>query len=109
MHLRQHPYEHLEKAVRSSSCNPVDLHADAIVTAFANATAENIGFSKTSVFLLIENSLMHTSKAGHREGAMVRVDRKCEACVLICCCFEHLKVGKKGAKFRSRAYIDGFC
>ena len=32
-------------------------------------------------FLLIENSLMYKSKAGHGEGAMIRVDRKCEAYV----------------------------
>ena len=30
-------------------------------------------------FLLIGNSLMHKSKAGHGEEAMVRIDRKCEA------------------------------
>ena len=33
------------------------------------------------LFGLIENSLMHKSRAGHGEGGMVRVDRKCEAYV----------------------------
>ena len=32
-------------------------------------------------FLLIENALLHKSKAGHGEGAKVRVDRKCESYV----------------------------
>ena len=35
------------------------------------------------IFGLIENSLMHKNKAGHGEGAMVRVDRKCEANIII--------------------------
>ena len=30
-------------------------------------------------FRLMENSLLHKSRAGYGEGAMVRVDRKCEA------------------------------
>ena len=34
-------------------------------------------------FWFIENSLMHKSRAGHGEGAMVRVDRKCEAYVWV--------------------------
>ena len=39
-------------------------------------------FGKLFFFLkLIENSLMHKSKAGPGEGARVRVDRKCEAYV----------------------------
>ena len=32
-------------------------------------------------YLLIENSLMHKGKEGHEGGAMVRVDRICEAYV----------------------------
>ena len=40
-------------------------------------------FKKLGVlnFGLIENSLLHKSKAGHGEGEMVRVDRKCEVYV----------------------------
>ena len=41
----------------------------------------NIGYPGSLFFRLIEISLMHNRKAGHGEGAMVRVDGKCEAYV----------------------------
>ena len=49
----------------------------ALYSLFYSLTLFDINFSLT----LAENSLLHKSKAVHGEGAMVRVDRKCEAYV----------------------------
>ena len=43
------------------------------------------------IIWLIENWLLHKSKAGHEEGAMVMADRKCEANVWNC----SVDVGRK--------------